>query len=51
MKKCKLKTLVKVILVLVVVGGIFKAYANFYEKELNSCIEAGHTEKYCKGIM
>ena len=51
MRKRKLKMWVKVVLVIIIIVGCFKCYANFCEKEINACVETGHNEEYCKGVM
>jgi len=48
MKKKKIRLWVKATLLIIVVIGVAKIYTSFYEKELNICIETGHSEKYCK---
>ena len=48
MKKLKLRTWVKVVIVAIILIGILKVCDDFTKKEVRNCIENGHSQSYCE---
>lgn len=46
--KLKLRTWVKVVIVVILLVGMFKLFNNFMESEINKCVEGGHSRSYCE---
>ena len=46
MKKLRLRTWVKVVLLVIVLLGIFKFANDYTKKEVRNCIENGHSQSY-----
>lgn len=46
--KLKLRTWVKVVIVVILLVGMFKLFNNFMEDEINKCVEGGHSRSYCE---
>ena len=48
MKKLKLRTWVKVVIVAIILIGILKVCDDFTKKEVRNCIESGNSKSYCE---
>ena len=46
--KLKLRMWVKVVFVLVIIGGIMMISKNHTDKAVDQCVNAGHSVNYCK---
>ena len=48
MKKLKLRTWVKVVILIIILLGVVKLADNYTKKEVRNCIENGYSQSYCE---